>query len=290
MQRDYPYGGGPVRLVSTDWLAGNLRDRKLLIIDCQPNVHDYIVEHIPGAVYLNENHFRCHVKNQPARFVRPEAAEPVLRSVGLKADVPVVVYTGVGAAKGWGDGLEQTMVAYSLTRYGHDQVFVLDGGLDKWKAEGRPLEKEYGTVRPSRFKAMVREKYFIEYGEFRKIKDRPDVIVLDARPPDKYEGQSFWMKPGHIPGAVNLPWQDLMDAGNKALLRPAEEIAAILKTRGIDGSKTVICSCGTGREATNEFLLLRFYLGYPKVKLHEGAFTEWVSYPENPTVTGKSPR
>lgn len=290
MQRDYPYGGGPVRLVSTDWLAGRLRERKLLIIDCQPNVHDYIVEHIPGAVYLNENHFRYHVKNQPARFVRPEAAEPVLRSVGLKADVPVVVYTGVGAAKGWGDGLEQTMVAYSLTRYGHDRVFVLDGGLDKWKAEGRPLEKDYGTVRPSRFKATVREKYFIEYGEFRKIKDRPGVIVLDARPPDKYEGQSFWMKPGHIPGAVNLPWQDLMDATNKALLRPADEVAALLKGCGIDESKTVVCSCGTGREATNEFLLLRFYLGYPKVKLHEGAFTEWVSYPDNPTVTGKSPR
>ena len=205
MQRVYPCGGGPVRLVSTDWLAERLRDKKFMILDCQPNVHDYIQEHIPGAVYLNENHFRCHVQNQPARFVGPEAAEPVLRSAGLKADVPVVVYTGVGAAKGWGDGLEQTMVAYSLARYGHDNVFVLDGGLDKWKAEGKPLANEYGTVEPSRFRATVREEYFIEYEEFKKIKDRADVILLDARPPEKYEGQSFWMKPGHIPGAINLP-------------------------------------------------------------------------------------
>ena len=290
MQRVYPCGRGPVRLVSTDWLAERLREKKLMILDCQPNVHDYIQEHIPGAVYLNENHFRYHVQNQPARFVSPEAAEPVLRSAGLKADVPVVVYTGVGAAKGWGDGLEQTMVAYSLARYGHDNVFVLDGGLDKWKAEGKPLANEYGTAEPSRFRATVREEYFVEYEEFKKIKDRPDVILLDARPPEKYEGQSFWMKPGHIPGAINCPWQDLMDVKNKALLRPEEEVSAILGKHGVDENKTIICSCGTGREATNEYLLLSFYLGYPKVKLHEGAFTEWVSYPGNPTVTGKSPR
>jgi len=290
MQRVYPCGNGPVRLVSTDWLAERLRDKKLMILDCQPNVHDYILEHIPGAVYLNENHFRCHAKNQPARFIHPEAAVPVLRSAGLKADVPVVVYTGVGAAKGWGDGLDQTMVAYSLARYGHNSVFVLDGGLDKWKAEQRPLEKEYAVVKPSRFSTTVRKDYFIEYEGFKKIKDRADVILLDARPPEKYEGQSFWMKPGHIPGAVNLPWQDLMDEKNKTLLRPEEEVLAILRKHGVDKNKIILCSCGTGREATNEYLLLRFYLGYPKVKLHEGAFTEWVSYPGNPTVTGKNPR
>lgn len=90
MQRVYPYGSGPVRLVSTDWVAERLRQKKLMILDCQPNVHDYIEEHIPGTVYLNENHFRYPVQNQPATFVGPEAAEPVLRSAGLKADVPVV--------------------------------------------------------------------------------------------------------------------------------------------------------------------------------------------------------
>ena len=142
MQRVYPCGGGPVRLVSTDWVAERLREKKFMILDCQPNVHDYIQEHIPGAIYLNENHFRYHVQNgPPARFVGPEAAEPVIRSAGLKADVPVVVYTGVGAAKGWGDGIEQTMVAYSLARYGHDNVFVLDGGLDEMEGRGQAYDQ-----------------------------------------------------------------------------------------------------------------------------------------------------
>lgn len=94
----------------------------------------------------------------------------------------------------------------------------------------------------------------------------------------------------HIPGAVNLPWASLMDEGNKRLLKPDDEIQAILESKGVRPDKTIICSCGTGREATNEFLLFKWYLGYPKVKIYEGSFTEWSLYPDNPTVTGKSPR
>ena len=81
-----------------------------------------------------------------------------------------------------------------------------------------------------------------------------------------------------------------MDDSNKALLKPEDEIRKILDDCRVTPDKTIICSCGTGREATNEFLLFKFYLGYPKVRNHEGAFTEWTSYPENPTVTGRSPR
>jgi thiosulfate/3-mercaptopyruvate sulfurtransferase len=105
-----------------------------------------------------------------------------------------------------------------------------------------------------------------------------------------YEGQGPWMKPGHIPGAINLPWATLMDDKNKRLLKPDEEIKALLDACGIEPYKTIICSCGTGREATNEFLLFKWYLGYPVVRIYEGSFTEWSSYPENPTVTGKNPR
>ena len=81
-----------------------------------------------------------------------------------------------------------------------------------------------------------------------------------------------------------------MNEKNKALLKSEEEIAEILRAHNFGPEKTVICSCGTGREATNEFLLFKFYLGYPRVKIHEGAFTEWITYPENPTVTGGNPR
>jgi len=292
MKKTYPYpsGEGMVKLVSTDWLEERLEDKYLMILDIQPNVHDYIQEHIPGAVYMNEGLLRVALKGRPDVYVPPESIQSIFRRVGLKPDVPVVVYTGTGPFKGWGDGLEQTMVAYSLARFGHNEVYILDGGIDKWKEEGRSLTKVFPKVKESDFKVEVRREYFVEYEEFKAMKDRGDVILLDARPPNFYEGQGPWIKLGHIPGAINLPWASLMDDKNKKLLKPDKEIQSIIKEHGITRDKTIICSCGTGREATNEFILFKWYLGYPKVKVYEGSFTEWTSYPENPTVTGKNPR
>ncbi len=290
MKKEYPYGQGTVRWVSTEWLEEHLKDKALMILDCQPNIHDYIQEHVPGAVYMNEGLVRVPLEGKPGVYVPLEVMEPLLRRVGLKRNVPVVVYTGTGPFKGWGDGLEQTMLAYTLARFGQDKVYVLDGGIDKWKEEGRPLTQVFPHVEETDFNAEVRFEYFVGYEEFKAVKDLGDVIVLDARPAGVYEGQGPWMKPGHIPGAVNLPWASLMDEGNKRLLKPDYEIQTILESKGVSLDKTIICSCGTGREATNEFLLFKWYLGYPKVKIYEGSFTEWSLYRDNATVTGKSPR
>jgi thiosulfate/3-mercaptopyruvate sulfurtransferase len=290
MTKNYPYGSGTVRWVSTDWLNENLNKHEMIILDVQPNIHDYIEEHIPGATYISEGLLRTTIAGVPARYVPPETIQPVLRYIGLKPKLPVVVYTGTGAAKGWGDGLEQTMMAYSLARFGHDLVYVLDGGLDKWKEEGKPLKKEFPKVNASDFTVRVKSDFYIDYEAFKAMKDREDVIVLDARPAAAYEGQAFWIKPGHIPGAVNVPWASLMDDKNKRLLKPDGEIMAILNAYGVKPDKTIICTCGTGREATNEFILFKWYLNFPSVKIYEGSFTEWTAHPENPTVTGKNPR
>jgi len=296
MVNTYPYGKGDgvVQWVSTAWLGSHLDDRNLMILDCQPNIHEYVQDHIPGAVYWHEGLFRIHEGNIPTRWIPPEAAQILFRSLGLEPDKPVVVYSSSGPLSTCttfiGDGLEQTMVAYTLARYGHRKVYVLDGGFEKWKEEGRPLTREYGTTTLSSFTVHLRQDYFIRYNEFRKIKDNPDVILLDARPTAFYEGQGPWMKPGHIPGAVSLPWKSLMDDRNRKLLKPVDQLEALVKATGATPDKRVICSCGTGREATNEFLLFRWYLGYPDVKVYEGSFTEWIAYKENPVVTGKNPR
>lgn len=292
MAKQYPYptGDGKVKWVSTDWLQEHLGDKGLTILDCQPDVHDYIAEHIPGAFYMSQGLLRVSEGHVPASYIPAEAMQAICRQVGLKADAPVVVYTGTGVFKGWGDGLEQTMMAYSLARFGHNSVHVLDGGLDKWKAEGKALTQEFPTLRPSDFVARAREEYPIGYQEFRAIKDRADVILLDARPAAVYEGKGPWPKPGHIPGAISLPWATLMDSANKRLLKPDAEIQAILAAAGVAPDKTIICSCGTGREATNEFILFKWYLQYPKVRIYEGSFTEWTAYPDSPTVVGKNPR
>jgi thiosulfate/3-mercaptopyruvate sulfurtransferase len=285
----YPPGEGRIRWISTDWLEEHL-DKNLMKVDVQPNVHDYILEHIAGAVYFNEGLLRVSLKGRPAVYGPDGVMQANFRRIGLVSDQPVVVYTGLGNFKKWGDGLEQTMMAYTLVRFGHTAVYLLDGGLDKWKKEGKPVTRVFPPVRESTFTVRVQRDFYVEYEEFKSTKDRSDVILLDARPSPLYEGQGPWIKPGHIPGAVNLPWTSLMTADNTRLLNPDDEIQTILESKGITRDKTIICSCGTGREATNEFILFKWYLNYPKVKIYEGSFTEWTAYPENPTVTGKNPR
>jgi len=289
-QFPYPKGNGQVRWVNPAWLKEHLGDRKLMILDCQPNIHDYIQEHIPGARYLNEGVFRIADRSLPAIWIKAGCAAEFLGKAGLDPSVPVVVYSGKGAFKGWGDGLEQTMTAYSLARYGHNNVFVLDGGIDAWKAEGFPVSRELPKFRPRQFPVLTRRTYFVRMDRVIAMKDRPDVLLLDARPSAFYEGQGPWIRPGHIPGSISFPWANLMLPDNKYALKPESEIRAMAAASGITPDKTIICSCGTGREATNEFILFKWFLKYPRVVLFEGAFTEWTAHPGNPIVTGKNPR
>ena len=288
MAKTYPHGIGPVKWVSTDWLAQHFDDENLMIIDTQPDVHDYFRRHVPNATYMNEGLLRVPLNGMPACYIPDDAMQMIIRRVGVRADVPTVVYSGSGGFKCGGDGLEQTMLAYSLVRFGHNNVCVLDGGMDKWMAERKPVSQDFPTIDGSEFIVDVRGDYLITYNEYKRIKDDEDVMTLDVRPRKFYEGQGPWKKPGHIPGAVNIPWTDLMDSKNKRLLKPDAEVNSMLRKLDIVPDKTVIVSCGTGREATSVFLLLRFYLEYPNVRIYEGSFTEWVAL-DNPTVVGSLP-
>jgi thiosulfate/3-mercaptopyruvate sulfurtransferase len=276
--------------VTTDWLQDHLEDRDLTILDCQPNVYDYIDQHLPGAIYLNENLFRAPNQGIPAMWVSEKAAQETMRRAGLKQDRPVVVYSGKGSQTAWGDALEHGMVAYSLIRYGMQDVLVLDGGIEKWKAENRRLTKSMPLYKHSRIKASEQEEMFVNYEQVRANKDRDDVVLFDARPRKYYEGQGPWLKPGHIPGSICLPVLELMARENPRMLRSDQELHEIAYKHGLTPAKTIICMCGTGREATLEYLVFHCILGFPKVRLYEGSFTEWVSYPDAPTVTGPNPR
>lgn len=287
--RESPFGQGSVKWVSTDWLEENLDQEGLMVLDTQPNIHDYILEHIPGALYMNEGLLRVPLEGHPAHFIDPEAIEPSLQRLGLRADVPVVVYTGTGEFKHWGDGLEQTMVAYSLARFGHDNVYILDGGLEKWKEEGRPLDKRFPDVRRSDFRVDLRADLYVNTVQVRHEMNNPEVMLIDARPQDLYAGQGPWIKPGHIPGAINIPWPSLMHPDNPRLLKPDQEIQEILDRNGVSRDKQIVWYCGTGREATSPFILFKWYLTYPRVYLYEGSFTDWTAYPENPVATGNEP-
>ncbi len=283
----YPLGAGALQWTCTEWLEENLGG-DFLLLDCQPNIHDYIIEHIPGAVYFNPGLMRVPLNGIPGYYIDEDAVEENFERVGIERDRNIIVYTGTGACNGWGDGLEQTFVAYSLLRFGCQSVWVLDGGLDSWKHEGKELSAEYPEIEESDFEAEIQEDFFLTYEQFKEIKDNDDVMVLDARPPNWYQGESPWKKPGHIPGAHNVPWKSFMHEENTRLLKCDEDIRAILGEHDITEDKTIVCSCGTGREATNEFILFKYYLRFPNVKLYEGAYTEWLAMGED-SVTGPDP-
>ena len=155
-EKTYPYppDESHVKWVSTDWLNEHLDDRGLMIIDAQPDLYDYVQQHIPGASYLSERVLRASSNGLPVHYISPESIQSIVRNIGIKKDLPVVVYTGTGMFRVQGDGAEQFMVAYSLARFGHDMVYILDGGLDKWKAEGKMLTKAFPRANKSSFNVL----------------------------------------------------------------------------------------------------------------------------------------
>ncbi len=260
------------------------------VIDSQPDVHDFIMGHLPGAVYMNENLLRCPCKDGlPACYVPEQVTQILFRRVGIRPKRPVVVYSGLGGFSSRGDGLEATMVAYTLARFGHRKVFLLDGGIERWHDEGFPLTKTVRRIDTGDFIPEIRNELFVDYEQFRGVRNRPDVQVLDVRPPSVYEGSGIWEKPGHIPGAKNLPWRLFMDRDNAYLLKSRDAIERLLDEAEVDRDKETVVYCGTGREATNAFIVLKYLIGLTNTRLFEGSFTQWVSYSRNPTKTGPRP-
>jgi thiosulfate/3-mercaptopyruvate sulfurtransferase len=287
-------GNMVVTWVTPEWLGDHLDDPELTIIDCRQQSHAYIHEHIPGSIYVHEGLLRMHIGRSPVQWIPAEGAQVLFSTLGIEQDRPIVVYSECTLPKlpstSISDGLEQALVAYTLARFGCRNVMLLDGGLAAWRSGNHPVTDVMGTALPSACTIDVQVDFLIGYDECRKIKDEADVILLDTRPSALYEGQGPWSKPGHIPGAVNLPAARLLDDHNPTLLKTAEEIRDILFSCDITPEKTIICSCGTGRSATAVFLILKYFLGYPDVLMYEAGFTGWTSIPKNPVVTGKRPR
>jgi thiosulfate/3-mercaptopyruvate sulfurtransferase len=280
------FGEKGIHYISPEVLNSYLNSDSISIIDLQPDVHDYIVEHIPGSVYINEQHFRMYRGNLPTEYVPGHNLETIFRSAGISKNRSVVVYGGNGKFSGWGDGLEQTMGAYTLHRFGHPSIYVLDGGIESWLQAGYKVEKEFPTIEPSDFSASVNDTLFLTYSQFCELKDAPSSMVVDIRPHSVYKGDSMWSKPGHIPGAKNLPWRLLMEHDNARKVRSQSYLKELASTRNVSPEKNLILYCGTGREATAAYIVFKHVLSYPWVKIYEGSFTEWCTKTDQPTETG----
>jgi thiosulfate/3-mercaptopyruvate sulfurtransferase len=238
---------------------------------------EYLEAHIPGARFLDIDDVRD--KTDPAPHMLPSAAEfgAAIERLGVGRNDRIVVYDNSPtrtAARGW----------FMLRHFGAEQVAILDGGFQKWVAEGRPTERGEPESREARFDAHERPGEVVAKAEV-----LASGMLLDARSAGRFEGTEPdprpGVAPGHIPGAHNLPFGSLYNADGT--FRSIEEIRALFAQAGIDPARPFTATCGSGVTA-NSLIFAAALLGQGENRLYDGSWSEWGADPATPKALGRA--
>jgi thiosulfate/3-mercaptopyruvate sulfurtransferase len=268
-------------LVSTDWLAKRLGDSDVAVVDASyylptlmRDAHkEYLAGHIPGAVFFDIEGIADHSTDLPHMLPGPDQFSAAVGALGIGDQDTVVVYDGLGL-------FSAPRVWWTFRIFGAKNVFILDGGLPKWKAENRPLETGSVERKPRHFTANMNTRAVAIVDEVQFALASHDAQVVDARSAERFAGTAAEPRPGlpsgHMPGALNLPYTKLVENGR--LIEP-ERIATAFTQAGVDVEKPVITTCGSGVTAAILWFALDA-LGHEPRSLYDGSWSEWASRPD----------
>jgi thiosulfate/3-mercaptopyruvate sulfurtransferase len=274
-------------LVTPEWLARNLTRRDVRIVDGSwhmPQLKrdpraEFAAAHIPGAVFFDIDAIADHATSLPHMLPSAREFARAVGGLGIGARDRVIVYDSRGVASA-------ARVWWTFRAFGHDAIAVLDGGLPRWRAEGRPVESGTPAPRPRKFTARLRRSLVRDLAAMRRNVTTRKAQVLDARSRGRFVGTEpeprAGLRSGHIPGSLNLPYDELYQKDGTLL--PPHELRAKFEAAGLDLGKPVVTSCGSG--VTASVLALGLYAaGRPDVAVYDGSWTEWGGRADTPIET-----
>ena len=273
--------------MSTDWLAANLSTPGLVVVESNEDFLLYDTGHIPNAIKID---WHTDLNDEDTRdYVDGEAFAALMSSKGISRDSTVVIY---GDKSNW-------WAAYALwvfTLFGHEDVRLLDGGRDKWIAEGRETTREKPVVVPSEYPVVTRDDSTIR-AFLPQVLEHFGNPMIDVRSAEEYSGERTHMpaypeegalRGGHIPSAASVPWA--LAAAEDGTFRSREELEEIyLDKAGLAPGDKVITYCRIGERSSHTWFALQFLLGFENVRNYDGSWTEWGNAVRVPIVKGSEP-
>jgi thiosulfate/3-mercaptopyruvate sulfurtransferase len=273
-------------MVSTSWLADRLGDPGVQVVDAtlpmvgQPGKgrDSYDQGHIPGAVFFDINGIADPDTDLPHMLPSPEAFARMAGELGLKRTATVVVYDAHGV-------YSSPRVWWTLRVMGFPQVFVLDGGLRKWRAEGRPVMVEPRPLPSTMLESVYDPDLVRDLDAVRLLLERREAQLVDARPRARFLGETpeprAGLRSGHMPGALNLPFDAVVNTDGP--LKSAEQLRPLFDH--VDLGRPIVTTCGSGVTAATLALALA-RLGREDIAVYDGSWTEWGGRADTPIVTG----